>query len=443
MWIDELTNLLDGRSKIVRDTSTVERLSKDAYWYSPILYEELYEKKAECIVFPLNENEVQEVVVFAVKKKIPLTIRGSGTGNYGQAIPLEGGIVIDITKMDQTVNTTNEAVTVQAGKRLGVLEKEMRKQNKELRIFPSTFMKSTVSGFLCGGSGGIGSIRWGNLWDDNVNYVKIMTIEETPQILHIYGEEVLHYIHNYGTTGILLEAGLPLEEKMNWKQMLLTFEEFSNAVSYCGHLADRNDISLRLLSTCEWPLPLHYKPLEKYINNGESLVILETTADKEKIAESVQQFLGKVTYYIPAEKYQKGLKLSDFTWNHSTLWAHKNGENMTYLQARFDSKKLEEQIEVIKKEYQDEVQLHFEFIKIEGEVTPAALPVLKFYSTERIYEVIDFFERHGIQINNPHTYLLGFGGYNLRMDEIKSKKEKYDPHGLLNPGKIPKAKEII
>lgn len=443
MWVERLKNTIADQTEITSDNDTVERLSKDAYWYSPILYKELNGMKADCAVFPKNEEEVRTVVAFAVKEKIPLTVRGSGTGNYGQSIPLSGGIIIDITQMNQTVKETSASVTVQAGKKLGTLEKELRKKEKELRIFPSTFMKSTVSGFLCGGSGGIGSIRWGNLWDNNVMYVKMMTIEEEPKILHIRGEEILLFIHTYGTTGILLEAELPVEDKMEWNQYLLTFPTFQEAVDCCQYLTEQKNVPLRLLSTCEWPLPQHYKPLISYIEEGSSIVIIESTIMKKTMEKIVESQKGHMSLFIPSEKYQKGLKLSDFTWNHSTLWAHKNGENMTYLQARFDKNTLHSQIDTIKEEYGDEVQLHFEFIKIDEEITPAALPVLQFRSKERIYDIIDFFEKHGIQINDPHTYLLGFGGYNMRMDEIKKKKKAYDPYDLLNPGKIPKAREVI
>ncbi|WP_252312546.1 FAD-binding oxidoreductase [Sinobaca sp. H24] len=103
MWVERLKNTIADQTEITSDNDTVERLSKDAYWYSPILYKELNGMKAECAVFPKNEEEVRTVVAFAVKEKIPLTVRGSGTGNYGQSIPLSGGIIIDITQMNQTV----------------------------------------------------------------------------------------------------------------------------------------------------------------------------------------------------------------------------------------------------------------------------------------------------------------------------------------------------
>lgn len=433
--------LIGEENVIIKDT-TIDRLSKDFYWYSPILYEELKDKVADCAVAPTTIEELTKIIQFAVDNRVPLTPRGAGTGNYGQGIPLNGGIVIDLTKLTQIVQINEKDVRVQAGVKLGLLEKTLRKEGKELRIFPSTFMKSTVGGFLCGGSGGIGSIRWGNLWDGNVLEVTILTIEDEPQMLTIKGEEVLDYIHNYGTTGILVEAVLPIESKTEWAQYIMSFEAFNEAVMFSDELSHDESIIKRLVSVCEWPIPSHFQQL-KFLEQDKSIVMLEIAENAEREMNVLaEKYGGKQSFFIPASKYHKGLKVSDFTWNHATLWAHKHGENMTYLQARFHTKRVFEQMRKIREKFGYEVQFHFEYIKIEGKVTPTSLPVIIYQSKERLYEIIDFFEEIGVMVNNPHTYLLGFGGYNLRMEKIKSLKEQNDPYDLLNKGKIP-TKETI
>ena len=67
-------------------------------------------------------------------QNIPVTVRGAGTGNYGQAVPLYGGVVLDLARMDQIEEIQPEGVAVcQPGVRLGVLESEARKEGWELR----------------------------------------------------------------------------------------------------------------------------------------------------------------------------------------------------------------------------------------------------------------------------------------------------------------------
>jgi hypothetical protein len=444
MWVDELIKLL-GKEKILVSDSERETFSKDFYWYSPILHEQLKDKVADCIAVPHTVQEVKTIISFAVKNRISLTIRGAGTGNYGQAIPLNGGIVLDMTKLNQILEVNDQSVRVQAGVKLGVLEKYLRTKGRELRIFPSTYLKSTVGGFVCGGSGGIGSIRWGNLWDQNIESMTIMTVEEEPKLIHVSGPELEPYIHNYGTAGIVMEVSLFIEPKTEWEQHIVYFDSFQSALLFCDELAHDESIIKRLISVCEWPIPVHFQSILKFLPNDKSIAMLEIAEKrKEELQKIVHKYKGEIGFSILAAKYQKGIKVSDFTWNHSTLWAHKLGDNnITYLQANFQKERIFEQIDAIRNKFGDEVLFHFEYIKTNGEVTPSSLPIIHYQSEKRLNEIINFFIAQGVEINNPHTYLLGFGGYNIRINNIVKEKQKNDPYSLLNPGKIPTGSEIV
>ena len=88
--IDFSTDLTDRR-----------RRSRDYFWYSPILYEELKDKLADVVVSPKNEAEVIRVAAACARHRIPLTPRGGATGNYGQCVPLTGGVVLDMAAMNR------------------------------------------------------------------------------------------------------------------------------------------------------------------------------------------------------------------------------------------------------------------------------------------------------------------------------------------------------
>jgi len=60
------------------------------YWYSPVLKAQLDHVKGDLIVTPKDESEVIRVLAACHKHGVPVTPRGSGTGNYGQAMPLSG-----------------------------------------------------------------------------------------------------------------------------------------------------------------------------------------------------------------------------------------------------------------------------------------------------------------------------------------------------------------
>jgi FAD/FMN-containing dehydrogenase len=79
----------------------VRQKSRDFYWYSPVLKRQLEAVTGDILVAPANEAELIAVMAAAFELHIPLTPRGGGTGNYGQAMPLSGGIVLDLTGMNR------------------------------------------------------------------------------------------------------------------------------------------------------------------------------------------------------------------------------------------------------------------------------------------------------------------------------------------------------
>ena len=51
----------------------------------------------------------------AYRYAVPVTPRGAGTGNYGQAMPLSGGVILDLTGLDRVVSISKDRVRAEAG----------------------------------------------------------------------------------------------------------------------------------------------------------------------------------------------------------------------------------------------------------------------------------------------------------------------------------------
>jgi|HigsolmetaAR203D_1030402.scaffolds.fasta_scaffold01044_3 FAD/FMN-containing dehydrogenases len=434
-WEKDLAEAV-GVDRMHLDAETRGRLSRDYYWYSPVLEEELDGKVAECVVIPREEREVATVLSLACRHRVPVTVRGAGTGNYGQSVPLSGGIVLDLSGLSEIVDIGEGTVTVQCGVRLKALEKYLRERGQELRIYPSTFAKATVGGFVSGGSGGIGSITWGNLWDGNVQGLVVYTMEETPQRLTVTGDDLNHYIHSYGTTGVVVQVTLRTAPRTEWMQSIVQFADFETALRFSEALARDDDIRKRLVCVCEWPIPSWFIPILKYYDQGASVVLLETEEKSgPALSRLTKQFGGTVTHVIPATRYHKTIGLSDFTWNHTTLWALKSDPTVTYLQAAFSPGRYLDQLRSLKAQFGDEVLFHFEWIKNAGVVVPSALPIVRYTGKRRLYEIIDRFRAEGVRIFDPHTFVLDGGG-RAHIRGMLEQKRKNDPFGLLNPGKL-------
>src|SRR5665213_1430988 len=124
----DLSEVVADRARVLTAPAVLDRLSHDFYWYSPVLRPLLASKTGEVVVQPVDETEVLAVLRFARRNGVAVTTRGAGTGNYGQCVPLEGGIVLDLSLMDKLEEITDDGVAVcMPGLRLGTLETEARK----------------------------------------------------------------------------------------------------------------------------------------------------------------------------------------------------------------------------------------------------------------------------------------------------------------------------
>jgi hypothetical protein len=109
----------------------------------------------------------------------------------------------------------------------------------------------------------------------------------------------------------------------------------------------------------------------------------------------------------------------------------------TYLQCGFDPAASREQIRQLREKFGQEILFHMEFMKRgDGRVFPGAIPVVYYTTEERLNEMIDFCRAIGVWVANPHVNNVEGGG-RYRADNVQLlAKLKYDPKGLLNPGKM-------
>jgi FAD/FMN-containing dehydrogenase len=436
----ELSRIIADPARVLTAPGVLDRLSHDFYWYSPVLRPILVDKFGDVAVQPITVDEIIGVLRFATQHSIPVTVRGAGTGNYGQCVPLQGGIVLDLSLMDKLEDITPDGVAVcQPGLRLGVLETEARKQGWELRMYPSTLVKASVGGFLAGGSGGIGSVAHGGLRDfDTVRAFEVVTMEDPPRVVLHEGAAVHEILHAWGTNGILTRIWFALTPAIEWTQLTATFDTYDQAFTFTESIAVDNAWTKRLATVFEWPIPSFFAPIKHLVRAGKTLaLIMIATAQLEALREAAVAAGAEVTFAGPYEGPRTQPLLSDYTWNHTTLWAMKADPAYTYLQCGFSPTECREQFRLLRHRFGEEILFHIEFMKNgDGVVIPGAIPVVRFTTEERLNEMIDYCRSIGVFVANPHVNYLEDAG-RFRADNIQLRaKQRYDPRGLLNPGKM-------
>ncbi len=421
--------------EIISDRERLTKLSLDYYHFSPILTAQLEGKRGNIAVFPTTEAEVIQIAQTCVKHQIPLTVRGAGTGNYGQCIPLQGGMILDTSKMNQIKWLKPGIACVQPGVRMAAFDKQAREIGWELRMAPSTYRTASIGGFIGGGSVGMGSINYGQISDrGNLKRVRIVTLEEHPQVLELQGDEVQKVLHAYGTTGIITELEIPLAPAYPWQEAIVIFDDFMTAAKFGQALSDSNGIVKKLVSIHADPIPSYFAALQNYLPSGKHCALLMVSEyDFAALQALVQEYQGEITYNKSATEAIKGTSLLEFTWNHTTLHARSVDRNLTYLQTFYFTL---ERLERLYQQAGDEIMIHLEFLRAGSQAVPAGLQLIRYTTEERLNEIIRDHESQGAFIANPHVYTIEDGG-NKQIDPEKvAFKQQVDPFGLLNPGKM-------
>jgi FAD/FMN-containing dehydrogenase len=425
----------------VTDAGRIARLSQDYSWFSPVLKRQLAHKRADIAVRPRTEEEIRRLVGACARLRVPITVRGSGTGNYGQSIPLHGGVVLDMSGYNAFLWARDGAGRAQAGIRLWDFDKAARPGGLELRCMPSTYRIATLGGLFGGGFGGVGSINYGPLGArGNILGVRAITIEEEPRLVELRGSEALLRHHMWGTNGLVLEVELGFAPTYDWLENIVVFERFEQALEFGDALARAPGIVKKEICLYARPVPEYIKQLEAHLPAGCSAIItLVAPSGEPALLELVAAFSGKITYRkTAAEVAASNRTLLEYTWNHTTLHALRVDKNLTYLQSAFTPGQHVEQVKRMDALLGAEVLMHAEFIRnMDGLVTCTALQLVKFSTEQRLNEIIRIYRENGVRINDPHVFIVEDGRYGGELaPAVIDIKHRFDPLNLLNPGKV-------
>jgi FAD/FMN-containing dehydrogenase len=415
--------------------------SRDFFWYSPVLKAELDHLVGDFAVAPKSEAEVAAVLRACFAHDVPVTVRGAGTGNYGQAMPLAGGCILHMKNLDRVKSIAPGRVVTEPGVILKDLDEAAAASGQEIRMFPSTWGQATIGGFIAGGSGGVGSVRWGFLRDlGNIIRLRVATMEAEPRFLDFTGEELHRVSHAYGTNGIITEIEMPLGPAYDWVDVMLGFDDFMDAAAYAEDIANEDGILLKLATVIEAPCPHDwFLRLRDTIRRDRHVVLLMVApqAMDAFLTFTARRQGPEILYRSDRFTGERGPgRLFEYAWNHTTLRGLRVDPSITYLQVHYAWPDHLAKIAAIRARFGDEVPQHLEAVRMNGKVQFAGLSIVRYTTEARLDEIVRLHEEMGCHIFNPHRYTLEEGGRQTVDDIQLGFKRVADPKGLLNPGKM-------
>lgn len=195
-------------------------------------------KMPDIVAKVLSTEEVSKIMKYAYENNIPVTPRGSGTGLVGAAVPIHGGIVIDLSDMNQILELDEENLTLTLEP--GVLLMEIAKYVEENDLFypPDPGEKTaTIAGNINTNAGGMRAVKYGVTRD----YVRgLEVVLPNGKVIELGGKIVKNssgyslknlIVGSEGTLGIVTKATLkllPLPKKAI--SLLVPFNDLGQAI---------------------------------------------------------------------------------------------------------------------------------------------------------------------------------------------------------------------
>ena len=424
--------------------------SRDFFWYSPILARKLDACIADLIVKPRTQEELVRVLKLAYANRVPVTLRGRGSGNYGQAVPLEGGLVIEMTGLDRILEIGEDFVRVEAGCNLHRLNETLRAEGRELPIFSSTARIATIGGFIGGGSGGIGSIEHGMLRDHgNIIRISALSLEAEPARHEFTGDDVNLLHHAWGINGVITELTLKTAPERDWINCIASFPTYRAAFDAGVALGYRRDLQRRLVCTVDAGFTPYFAKLKERIGAERHLMLSLIDRRDVPAFDALVRELGGTTDLCLDERQMaaEGLPhVFEFSFNHTTLQVLNVDESVTYLQVSVPAPIDASRVDAVREVLGDEILMHHEFVRLDDKLVAIDLPVVFYTTDERLYEIIRIYEDHGCPVSDPHTFIIEDGGMKNADYRHLAWKKRLDPLGLLNPGKSkewPRVKDMV
>ena len=423
----------------LRSSGELDQLAADGFVYSPVLQPLLQGLRAQLGVRAGSSQEVLAAAAACARHGVSLTLRGAGTGNYGQAIPLAGGLVLELSGMQRllALDPSSGVFSAEAGILLGDLEQQLQARGRELRLLPSTVRSSCLAGYLAGGSSGIGSLRWGFLRDPgHLLGLEIVTVEAQPRLLQLDAAEALAINHAYGCNGIITSATMASAAAVEWQQLVLEFPHWDQALSAAQQLP-ATALLLNMLCVLEAPvarlLPWP-QGCPAATGDGHRLLLL-AAPDALPALEALLPPLGGTLLWQAAQGTSRGIPLRELCWNHTTLHARSQNPAFTYLQLLLPQPEAPA-LHALRERWGEDVLWHLEAVRAQGQQRLACLPLVRWSGREALDALITHARDLGCLLFNPHAITVEDGGLGGVDAAQVAAKARHDPAGLLNPGKL-------
>ena len=444
-----------GDHAVSSSSQEIARLIRDESWLSPILQSEIERRTKErgaglgvqAVVRPTSEEDLIELARIAARNRIPLVIRGAGTSNFGLLAPEEGGLIIDLRGLTGDPQVQDNTVRAPAGTVQGKMEKAARSKSRELPVLTTTYSVATIAGWLCGGHAGLGSSMYGAVWDDIVDQVRVVTVEEEPRTVTMRGEEANPLVHTFGAVGICTDVTMRTVAAQQWLEAVSFHPTFAQASALVGEISSDMRYRVRVAAAQEEALMAGLHQLASVRQAGAGVLMIFDRAQTQEISKLVAAHGGTLVQW-QQWKVDPGGKpsIAQMVYGHRMLWVKHYLPQAAFCHIYFDPVNPEATVNLLKERFGNALLVEMKFIRskwmlhalgMDGDSLPAALCVLCDGSKPgKVEEVLQFCDANNIKYQNSHSNVIEDNGLFSDLAPIVKLKSELDPHDLLGRGRL-------
>ncbi|KYK21372.1 2-hydroxy-acid oxidase [Thermoplasmatales archaeon SG8-52-4] len=203
----------------------------------------VHQAMAGVIVRPKTINEVQKIMRYANKNKIPVVPRGAGSGTSGHTVPIDGGIILDMKRMNHIIDISPQDMLVRVEP--GVVDDDLNRALKPLGLFyppaPASSRIATIGGEIAANASGVRSVKYGATRDYVYGMKVVMANGDLVNLgsntrVHSSGYQLERLIvGSEGTLGVVVEATMGIRPLPKFRCLAVAnfdkLEDAGNAIS--------------------------------------------------------------------------------------------------------------------------------------------------------------------------------------------------------------------
>jgi glycolate oxidase subunit GlcD len=267
----------------------------------------------DAVVFARTTEQISAIMRLANQEKVPVTVQGSGTATTGASLPVKGGILLDVHRMNNIleINKDDFYARVEPGVICMDLNKALAKHNLMFPPNPGSELIATIGGMMSTNSSGHRAVKYGTARD----YVKalkvvladgtiITTGSKTPK--SSMGYDLNHvFASSEGTLGVITEITVKIQSVPEFNALALAI---FNDLEAAGKAVTDIIASGIQLTACEimdkYSLKVVEKAIERDVSGIEAMLIIESDGVEETVKRDMERI----------NEICKKHNVKEFTW---------------------------------------------------------------------------------------------------------------------------------